>query len=171
MLPNCTALAAAAYYKPFGALMYLHNSCAWLGSFVRQATTEAAATETAKVTPIALFMSFSCRYTHTHKSFIGCHTAQPFVYHAMQLSMAYWLIDPFLVCWHALKSMCISMKHKLTYQLVDALCSLHDLFAPMLRLHCNCCESTLIHHFTTSKPYLYVVVKPPTVAASTVELQ
>ena len=71
MLSNCTALAVAAFHKPFGTLMYLHNSCAWLGSFVRQATTEAAATETAKVTPIALFMSFSCRHTpHTDTQII-----------------------------------------------------------------------------------------------------
>ena len=31
------------------------------------------------------------------------------------------------------------MKHKLTYQLVDALYSLHELFAPMLKLHGICC--------------------------------
>ena len=86
--------------------MYLHSLCAWSGSLVRlalqrQAATEAAATETSKGTPIALFMSFSCGHTsRTHESSsTGCHTAQPFVYHAMQmltLSIVYWPIDTVL---------------------------------------------------------------------------
>ena len=43
-----------------------------------------------------------------------------------------------IVCWHAFKSICSFVKHKLTYQLVNALYLLHDLFAPILRLHWNC---------------------------------
>jgi len=123
--------------------MHLHSLCTWPGSFVRQAATEAAATETAKGTPIALIMSFSCGQTsHTHMNHpLAAIQHSPLYTMQCRCRHCQWYIGPLtlsIVCWHAFKSICRFVMHKLTYQLVNALYLLHDLFALMLRLHWNC---------------------------------